>query len=139
MGVLRRLLEMAIDITRRIDEEVEKGYDLNSWGDQMKFLHALQIQSQILIDTILRSCATLGHAPSTPVDAARYLVEKGIISKNEFEFFRKVLSFRNIVVHQYASVDMNIVDKILRNREYRKVLQLVEKVFNAVSRIVEDP
>ncbi len=42
MGVLRRLLEAIAEITLRLGEEVEKGYGLGNWGDQMKFLHALQ-------------------------------------------------------------------------------------------------
>ena len=99
MGVLRRLLEIAIDTTSRIDEEVEKGYDLNTWSDRMKFLHALQIQAQILIDMVLRSSALLGHPPSTPVDAARYLVERGVMMREDLEFFRKVLGLCNIIVH----------------------------------------
>ena len=41
MGAIRRLLEVIIDITRRLDEEVEAGFDLSKWGDQMKFLHAV--------------------------------------------------------------------------------------------------
>ncbi len=100
MGVLRRLLEIIVDTTYRIDREIERGYDLAAWGDQMKFLHALQIQSQALIDLVLRSSSLLGHPPSTPIDAARYLVERSIMTREELEFFRKVLGFRNIVVHE---------------------------------------
>ncbi len=139
MGVLRRLLEIIIDTTHRIDREVEKGYDLTAWGDQMKFLHALQIQSQALIDLVLRSSSLLGHPPSTPLDAARYLVERSIMTREELEFFRKVLGFRNIVVHEYTSIDLNTVDKILRGREYRRILLLAEKVFERVSKEIRDP
>jgi len=66
LGVLRRLLETIIDVTQRLDEEVEKGFDLSRRGDQMKFLHALQIQAQALIDLVLRGSSVLGHPPSTP-------------------------------------------------------------------------
>ncbi len=35
MGVLGKLLDAIAELTRRIDEEVEKGYDLSRWGDAM--------------------------------------------------------------------------------------------------------
>ena len=139
MGVLRRLLEIVVDTTRRIDEEVDRGYDLGVWGEQMKFLHALQIQSQALIDLVLRSSSLLGHPPSTPIDAAKYLAEKNVMTRRDLEFFRKVLGFRNIVVHEYTSVDISLVDRILRSREYRRVMTLAEKIFREVSRRTGDP
>ena len=61
MGVIKRLLEALIDITYRIDREVEKGFNLNEQGEQMKYLHALQIQSQILIDLVLRVLSKFGN------------------------------------------------------------------------------
>ncbi len=133
------MLEVVLDITRRIDEEVDRGYDLSSWGDQMKFLHALQIQAQALIDLVLRSSSLLGHPPTTPLDAARHLVEAGVMTKDELEFFRRVLGFRNIVVHQYTSIDIEIVDSILKRREYRKVLELAEAVFKRMVKRGFDP
>ncbi|RLG86093.1 MAG: DUF86 domain-containing protein [Thermoprotei archaeon] len=105
----------------------------------MKFLHALQIQSQALIDLVLRSSSLLGHPPSTPIDAAKYLAEKNVMTRRDLEFFRKVLGFRNIVVHEYTSVDISLVDRILRSREYRRVMTLAEKIFREVSRRTGDP
>ncbi len=130
---------MIVDITHRLDVEVEKGYDLAVWGEQMKFLHALQIQSQALIDLVLRGSSALGHPPSTPVDAARYLVEMNIMTREDLDFFRKVLGFRNVVVHEYASIDLEIVDRILKNREYRKVMMLAEKIFREIAKRGVDP
>lgn len=43
MGVVGRLLGTIAEFTKRIDEEVDKGYDLSRWSDLMKFLHALQV------------------------------------------------------------------------------------------------
>lgn len=133
------MLEMLVDITNRIDREVDRGYDLSDWGEQMKFLHALQIQAQALIDLVLRSSALLGHPPTTPLDAARYLVEAGVVTKNDLEFFKKVLGFRNIIVHQYTSVDISVVDSILKRREYRKILELAEAVFKKMVEKGLDP
>lgn len=129
MGVLGKLLDAIAELTRRIDEEVERGYDLSRWGDAMKFLHALQVQAQALIDMVQRAAAALGHAPSTYTDAAASLLKVGVIDEEDFRFFRAVVGFRNIVVHEYLAVDMRIVDRILREREYRSVLLLAEKVY----------
>ncbi len=129
MGVLKRLLEVIVDVTRRLDEEVEKGYDLRKWGEQMKYLHALQIQAQALIDIVLRLSSLLGHPPSTPLDAGRFLHEAGILASDELAFFRKVVGFRNIVVHEYLDIDMGLVEEILRERKYRKVLELAYKLY----------
>ncbi len=139
MGVLRRLLEALAEITVRLDEEVEKGYDLSNWGDQMKFLHALQLQAQMAIDMVLRLSSLLGHPPSTPLDAARHLVRLGLMSEEEYRFFRGLVGFRNIVVHEYLSVDMRLVDEVLRERRYRRVLLLAEKLYNEATRRSLDP
>ncbi len=62
----------------------------------------------------------------------------GITSKNDLEFFRKVLGFRN-VVQRYTSVDIRIVDSILKRREYRKVLEFAELVFRRMVEKGFDP
>ena len=139
MGVLRRLLETIIDVTHRLDEEVEKGFDLSRWGDQMKFLHALQIQAQALIDLVLRGSSVLGHPPSTPIDAARHLLNTGVMSSEDLALFRRVLGFRNVVIHEYVSIDLGLVERVLRSREYRRVLELAEKVFRELAKRGCDP
>ena len=105
----------------------------------MKFLHALQVQAQALIDLVLRGSSSLGHPPSTPIDAARHLVAAGVMSREDLEFFRRVLGFRNVVVHEYSSVDLGLVERILRAREYRRVMELAEKVFKELSNRGCDP
>ncbi len=139
MGVLRRLLEVIVDITSRLDREVEKGYNLEEWGEQMKFLHALQVQAQALIDMVLRCSSLLGHPPATPIDAANHLAREGIMSREDLEFFRRVLGFRNVVVHEYTSIDMRLVDEILRERRYRRVMMLAEKIYREMWRRGRDP
>lgn len=80
----------------------------------------------------LRASAALGHPPATPLDAARYLAEKGVFTQEEAAFFKKVVGFRNVIVHQYLAVDVDLVKRVLESREYRKVLSLAEKIYKAV-------
>lgn len=139
MGVLRRLLEVIVDLTSNLDREVERGYDLRVWGERMKYLHALQVQAQALVDITLRASSLLGHPPATPVDAATSLVVNGVLSEEDFKLFKRILGFKNIVVHEYVSVDLKLVDSILRGRRYRDVLLLAEKIFKYVSARGLDP
>ncbi len=129
MGAVKRLLKVVLDVTRNLDREVDKGYDLAEWGDQMKLLHALQVQAQALIDLVQRAASLLGHAPSTYVDSGRALLREGVLSEDDFRLFRAVVGFRNVIVHGYADVDLELVDSILRGREYRRLLSLAERVY----------
>jgi hypothetical protein len=40
---------------------VSKGFDPNDMGQLMKFLHALQLQAQALIDMVQRAAALMGE------------------------------------------------------------------------------
>ncbi len=139
MGVIENIFNELISLTRAIDREVNRGYDLSRWSDQMKFLHALQIQSQMLIGLFLRIACLLGYSPRTPLEASKYLFDEEVISEADYKFFRSVVGFRNIVVHEYTSVDMDIVENILGNREYRKVLVLAEKIYRYAREKKLDP
>lgn len=129
MGIIEELTRYAIEITKHIDEEVEKGYNLSKWGDLMKFLHALQIQAQILINLIQTICSKIGKPSSTYIHSGEILYREGILTLEEFKFYKSVVGFRNVIVHMYTRVNIGIVDSILRNREYLKVLKLIEKLY----------
>ncbi|MCX8137864.1 MULTISPECIES: DUF86 domain-containing protein [Pyrobaculum] len=74
----------------------------------------------------------MGGAGTPPSHAARYLAEKGVFTQEEAAFFKKVVGFRNVIVHQYLAVDVDLVKRVLESREYRKVLSLAEKIYKAV-------
>ena len=138
--ILERLLERLLELTKRLDEVVEEGYDLGDWRDQMMLLHALQLHSQIVIDIALRAAALLGYAPSSGYMAARVLREKGVLGEDDAQLLRSIIGFRNIVVHEYTSLKLEIVDEILREKRYHLGLRLAEKIIDALrSRGVLDP
>lgn len=129
MGIIEELTRYAIEITKHIDEEVEKGYNLSKWGDLMKFLHALQIQAQILINLIQTICSKIGKPSSTYIHSGEILYREGILTLEEFKFYKSIVGFRNVIVHMYTRVNIDVVDSILRNREYLKILKLIEKLY----------
>ncbi len=138
MGVLESLLRSLAELTYKLDEAPEV-LDLSDWWDLMSLIHVLQVQAQMLIDIVLRASTLLGHPPRTPVDAIEHLRKLGVVDPNEASFFRAVLGFRNVVVHEYLEVDTGIVKKIMESKDYRKVLLLAEKIVRELRRRGLDP
>ncbi len=56
MARIKALAEYLLKLTE-LGQEVSKGFDLNDMGQLMKFLHALQLQAQALIDMVQRAAA----------------------------------------------------------------------------------
>lgn len=139
MGVVSRIVGAIAEYTRSIDCEVEKGFDLREWGDLMKYLHGLQVQARLLIDLFQRASSLLGYVPSTYVSAGEVLLKEGVIGEEDFDFYCSVVGFRNIVVHECLSVDVRIVEDILRSRSYRRVLLLAEKIYSRLRERGLDP
>ena len=48
--------------------------------------------------------------------------------------YRSIVRFRNIVVHQYGVVDINVIRRIIGNREYRDAARLGIKVVEELRR-----
>lgn len=51
-----------------------------------------------------------------------------MLSNEEFSRYRSIVRFRNIVVHQYGIIDINVIRRIIGNREYREVARLGIKI-----------
>ncbi|GAB6943748.1 DUF86 domain-containing protein [Vulcanisaeta sp. JCM 14467] len=124
MAVLDKLLGIIEDMTRKLDELVDHGYDLSNWRDQLASIHALQVQAQAFIDLCQRLLSNMGIVVEGYSGIARRLREAGLITGDEESFVRALIGFRNIVVHGYAVLDINVVDEVLRSRRYRRVLEL---------------
>ena len=130
---LRRSLENrveAIEYTAmRIDREIEKGYDLSDWGERMKFLHALQVLVQSAIELVLELSGVLGYYAGSPLDAGRYLLREGIMTKGDFGFFRVLFDIRTMIVSGYPVLWIDSLDNILRKKMHREVVWLAYRVF----------
>ena len=126
MGVVERLLSKVNEMASRLDYLAETG--LRSWVEELAALHALQVQAQALLDMAMRMAAALGYSPDSPREAARALRVEGIIGEEDYLFLARLSAFRNIVVHEYATIDMNIIRSILESREYRRVAALASRM-----------
>ncbi len=131
MAIIGRLL--------RIIEEREallNRYSPDELGDVKAYYSAvylLQTQAQALIDLAQRVATLMGMEVSGYVDAGEKLSMLGVISPEDLRLYKSVVTFRNIVVHQYAVVDLEIIRRIIANREYRKVTELARKIASRVN------
>ncbi|GAB6947162.1 DUF86 domain-containing protein [Vulcanisaeta sp. JCM 16161] len=123
MAILNKLLSIIEDMTRKLDELVNRGYDLNDWRDQLASIHALQVKAQAFIDLCQRLLSNMGITVEGYSGIARKLREMGLVTGEE-ALVKSLVGFRNVVVHGYANLDLNLVDKILKSRDYRRVLEL---------------
>jgi len=137
MSVLSRLYNFVIDAAAKLDEISARG--LSSWIELLAAIHVLQSQAQALLDMLTRVAAELGYAPSSPREAAELLVAEKIISRDEYMFVKKLIGFRNIVVHEYIRVDEDLVKRIIARKEYRRVVLLASKLLEEASRRGLDP
>ena len=98
-------------------------------------LHALQLASQALIDLASHVISEAGIAvPASYSEVSRRLREAGILDEGDSHLFRKIVGFRNVVVQQYAAVDLGIVEEVLRERRFMDVARLAL----AISRWAEE-
>jgi len=71
----------------------------------MKFLHALQLQAQALIDMAQRAAALMGEPTHSYAEAGAALARRGVFFPEDLRLYRAVVGFRNVLVHGYISVD----------------------------------
>jgi len=137
LGVLLRIYESITRDTTRLDEIAESG--ISDWVTLTAATHLLQTQAQGLIDLVARIASLLGHAPSSAREAVDALLTEGLLSEDEALFVRRVIGFRNIVVHEYFGVDEGLVRKIVEGREYGRVAALAASLIERAVRKGLDP
>lgn len=79
--------------------------------------HGLQLAIQLLIDTGNHILAVIGEQEIEDyVDIIDKLGERGIIPSDFASSIRGMAGFRNILIHEYASVDISKVYDVLQKR-----------------------
>ncbi len=119
----RELIERKLEDLERYAEELKKVQEkslkeiraslLTSWGIE----HGLQLAIQSLIDLGAYMLASLGeHRVEDYKDVIDRLGERGIIPADFSRRIRRMAGFRNILVHEYAEVDLGMVRDYLKHR-----------------------
>ena len=100
----------------------------SDWGLQKITERSLQVMIEIMIDIAERIVAQKGMVPQkTATETIKKLQDLGIT--RNVEAYTKMVRFRNIVVHQYASIKTEIVYSILKNNlnDFRMFIDEIQK------------
>ena len=91
--------------------------------------HGLQLTIQIVIDTGNHILAASGEQEIEDyVDVIDKLGERDVIPAEFAEAIRGMAGFRNILIHEYATVDLKKVYYVLQNQldDFRKFAQYID-------------
>lgn len=105
LGFLERLAETP---WTRFRDDPEK------YGSAERFL---QVAVEVLNDVGAHLVARQAGEPVAAYrDVPRRLLEAGVLDEAQADTWRRVIGFRNVVVHEYLEVDRAIVYDVLRTR-----------------------
>lgn len=89
----------------------------SSLGKQWMVYHGLQLSIQILIDVGNHILAGIGENQIEDyVDIIDKLGQRRIVSSEFAQQIRGMVGLRNILIHEYVSIDSNKIYEILQNR-----------------------
>ena len=106
--------ELRIDIDRR-------------WAIE----HGLQLAAQAALDVATHLASALGYDPMTYGSSIDCLVEAKVLPVNFGNRFRQIAGFRNVLVHGYLDVDLDLVVEILSGQldDFEEFARHVERWF----------
>lgn len=109
-----QLLDETLTELRSLGNVTSTGLE-KDWRTRRAVERDLQILVEIVIDVCQRVISLAGQTPaSTSADAVQRCVQLGALSENEA--YRRMVQFRNFLVHRYENVDVEILAEIVNNR-----------------------
>lgn len=115
-GVLISKLAIIEDYLKKLQDYFPVSLEqFNSdWGLQKIAERSLQVMIEVMIDIAERIVAQKGMLPQkTAAETLKKLRDWGIIQQDDA--YIKMIRFRNLVVHQYDSIDTEILYSIVQN------------------------
>jgi uncharacterized protein YutE (UPF0331/DUF86 family) len=114
--VLRKLADLDLYLTQIAEY---RGIQLDDyrgdWKVQRIVERTLQMAIEVCLDVATHVIADRGlRVPATYAEAFDVLAEAGLLPGAERDTMVRMVGFRNVVVHEYARVDAEIVVRILR-------------------------
>jgi len=87
-----------------------------NWRSQRIIERTLQMAIEVCVDVASHVIADRGlPVPSTYVEAFDVLGQAGLIDRDLRDAMVKMVGFRNVIVHDYARIDPDIVVDVLRH------------------------
>ncbi len=118
--VIKKLLERFEKALARL--ESLKNISLENLHEDWKIQGALLYEFQVVIQSMIDLGAHLiaefnWESPSAYSMIPEILAKHGVIPKDYAETFRKIIAFRNILVHEYVNLDLSQVYENLQKLE----------------------
>lgn len=105
-GVLKELYSLGSVTTEILHSD---------WRTRRAVERDLQVLVEVVVDVCQRIIALANETPATTSgEAVERCIKNGIISDRDA--YRKMVQFRNFVVHRYENVDVEILADIINNR-----------------------
>jgi uncharacterized protein YutE (UPF0331/DUF86 family) len=114
--LLRKLADLDLYV-RQVAEfrEVDLEHYRGDWKTQRIVERTLQMAIELCVDVANHVIADHGlRVPATYAEAFDVLAEAGMLPGPERDAMVRMVGFRNVIVHEYARVDADIVVRILR-------------------------
>jgi uncharacterized protein YutE (UPF0331/DUF86 family) len=87
----------------------------DDWRTRRAVERDLQVLVEIVVDVCQRLVLLAGQAPAaTSVDAIERCIQLGALSDNDA--YRNMVRFRNLLVHRYEHIDLNILVTLVNRR-----------------------
>ena len=107
-GRVARLLRSIAERAGRLRTAAERADRDELWLDAVKYLFVTTIEGLVDVAQHIAASERFGP-PDTNADALRMLGRHGVIDVALAESLARAVGFRNVLVHQYATVDDTIV------------------------------
>ncbi|MCC6019911.1 MAG: DUF86 domain-containing protein [Thermoproteaceae archaeon] len=134
MGKIERLAALVAKNLEALDRLVEAHGARGVVEDYVLLnaaLHLLQTSIQAVIDAGMHLLAELGaEPPSRYTDVPRRLKELGVLAEKDAEGLRRVIGFRNVVVHGYEDLNIELVRRVLDDRLYRDLQKYMAAIYS---------
>ena len=114
--VLLNKIESIERCVKRIDDIYEGDIEkLNDYLYQDAIVLNIQRACQQSIDLSMYLCSKLGLGiPKDSRDSFRLLKNKGILTENTSNLMEKMVGFRNVVIHEYQAVELEVIKFIVK-------------------------
>jgi len=112
---------------RRIEEDYDEEFEVNYTKQDAVILNIQRlIQQTIDLGAYIVKKYKLG-IPKSSREIFEILESKNIIDKNLSENLKKMVGFRNLAIHEYTKLRLDVIDYIIKNRIFDS-LEFVKRI-----------
>lgn len=93
--------------------------------------YAVERVLQILIESAVGFAKQWVKILGNPIASDAYhsfqvLHDHQIVNSNELTLWKRIIGLRNILVHDYLNINREIIDQVLKNKQYLFILEFVK-------------